>query len=204
MMTPASPRHQTRCAEIVQAARGLLLEGGLEAFVMRTVATSVGMRLGNLQYYFATRDDLLEAVIRAEFANDLAQVEAMIEATVGVSPTTMDTSRDIAELARQMVENWAYNSGEVFLTLALLAYHSDRFRALNREVYESFYAAIGTLIRRLDRQAQPADVRRRALLMTALLDGVALQLHAAVHGKPEADVLIKRATGLLIAIATGN
>jgi AcrR family transcriptional regulator len=203
-MTPASPRHQTRCAEIVQAARGLLLEGGLEAFVMRTVATSVGMRLGNLQYYFATRDDLLEAVIRAEFANDLAQVEAMIEATVGVSPNAMDTSRDIAELARQMVENWAYNSGEVFLTLALLAYHNDRFRALNREVYESFYSAIGTLIRRLDRQAEPAAVRRRALLMTALLDGVAVQLHAAVHGKPEADVLIERATGLLVAIATGN
>jgi hypothetical protein len=40
--------------------------------------------------------------------------------------------------------------------------------------------------------------------MTALLDGVALQLHAAVHGKPEAEVLINQATGLLIAIGTGN
>jgi AcrR family transcriptional regulator len=195
-MTPTRRRHESRCAEIAETARDLLLSGGLDAFAMRTVAASAGMRLGNLQYYFATRDDLLEAVIRAEVANDLAMIDA--------SMNTGDTIPDVAELARGLVENWAYGSGEVFLTLASLAYHNDRFRALNREVYESFYRAIGALIHRLDRRAEPPVVRSRALLMTSLLDGVALQIHAAVHEKPESDALIERAAALVVAIATGT
>ncbi|GIH96776.1 TetR/AcrR family transcriptional regulator [Planobispora siamensis] len=174
-------------------ARDLLLGEGLDAFSMRTVAASAGMRLGNLQYYFATRDDLLEAVIRAEIANDLTVVEGSLRAESAV--------RDVSELARQLVENWSSGAGGVYLSLASLAYHSDRFRALNREVYESFYAAIGSLVRRIDPDAALPDVRTRAQLMTSLLDGAALQLHAAVHTKAESDALIERAAALLVAIA---
>ncbi|GIH74651.1 TetR/AcrR family transcriptional regulator [Planobispora longispora] len=192
-MAGTRPRHASRCAEIIETARGLLLGEGLDAFAMRTVAASAGMRLGNLQYYFATRDDLLEAVIRAEITNDLTMVEGSLRAE--------DAVRDVPELARQLVENWSSGTGGVYLSLASLAYHSDRFRALNREVYESFYAAIGSLVRRIDPDAALPDVRIRAQLMTSLLDGTALQLHAAVHTKAESDALIERAAALLAAIA---
>ena len=66
--------HETR-EHILQAALSLLVEEGYQAMSMRRVAAECGMKLGNLTYHFASREDLvralLDAVIRAyeiEFA----------------------------------------------------------------------------------------------------------------------------------------
>jgi AcrR family transcriptional regulator len=196
-VTAPRRRHEHRCTELVAVARELLVEGGLDAFAMRAVAARAGMKLGNLQYYFASRDDLLEAVIRAEFERDLAAVD---EASAAPAD---DAS--LAQLTRQLVTNWASSSGVAFVTLTTLAYHSDRFRTLNREIYESFYQQLGSTIRRLNEHALGPEVARRARLMTAVLDGVALQLHAGAGGGATADSqLIDQAAELLASIATDD
>lgn len=66
--------HETR-EHILQAALSLLVEEGYQAMSMRRVAAACGMKLGNLTYHFASREDLirglLDSVIRAyeiEFA----------------------------------------------------------------------------------------------------------------------------------------
>jgi AcrR family transcriptional regulator len=56
----------------VAIAREVLVDHGLERFVMRDVAARAGMTLGNLQYYYPTRMDLLEAVARSDLESDLA------------------------------------------------------------------------------------------------------------------------------------
>lgn len=196
MSAPRS-RHEHRRTELVAVARELLVEGGLDAFAMRGVAARAGMKLGNLQYYFASRDDLLEAVIRAEFARDLAAVE-------GASAAPADDA-SLALLTRQLVTNWASSSGVAFVTLTTLAYHSDRFRALNREIYESFYRQLGSTIRRMNEHAPSPEIALRARLMTAVLDGVALQIHAGAGGGATADnQLIDQAAELLASIATND
>ena len=63
-----------RRADILAVARRVLVGGGYDRFVLRESAGRVGVMLGNLQYYYATRDDLLEAVIRAEFAVNSAEI----------------------------------------------------------------------------------------------------------------------------------
>jgi AcrR family transcriptional regulator len=54
---------------ILRAALGILIEEGLRAMSMRRVAAACNMKLGNLTYYFPTREDLvrelLDAVIRS-------------------------------------------------------------------------------------------------------------------------------------------
>ena len=88
-MNPTRSRHgEARCAELIGIARDLLVEGGLDTFAMRTVAARAGMRLGNLQYYYATRDDLLEEVIRTEFERDLNTVRDTVTAD---PPKTMSS-----------------------------------------------------------------------------------------------------------------
>lgn len=190
MPTPSS-RHEHRCGELVEVARDVLAEGGLDAFAVRAVAARAGMTLGNLQYYFASRDDLLEAVIRTEFERDLAAFDG--------------ASDSLTQLTRQLIANWGSASGVAWVTLTTLAYHSDRFRTLNREIYTSFYDQLGSTIRRLDGDAPARDVALRARLMTSVLDGVALQIHAGAGGDPKADDrLIDRATELLLSIASAG
>ncbi len=53
-------------ARILDAARNMLVDCGYDGLVMRSVAAAAGMTLGNLQHYFATREALLAAVVRAE------------------------------------------------------------------------------------------------------------------------------------------
>ena len=197
-MNPTRSRHgEARCAELIGIARDLLVEGGLDTFAMRTVAARAGMRLGNLQYYYATRDDLLEEVIRTEFERDLNTVRD----TVTADPAE---NHELAQLAHRLVHDWCAASGVAFLTLASLAYRSERFGALNREIYERFYAEMSSIILRLDSKLDPGEVAIRARLMTSVLDGVALQVHAVPGDAASRSDLIDQAGQLIVAVATGS
>ena len=201
-MTPErSSRGDARCSALVDAARRVLVEDGLERFVMREIATRAGMKLGNLQYYFATRNDLLEAVIRAEFDRDVAAVRGVAQDIVN-DPSKSDD--DFATLSEALLRNWLTNGGaSVFATLSLLSYHDDRFRRLNREIYETFYTELGDVIRRIDASIDEPEVHARARLITALIDGVAVQTHAAVDNESTRTDLLDRADALVLEIARG-
>ena len=64
-------------ARIIAQARGVLVSDGYDAVVMRAVADAVGIKLGNLQYYFPTRDHLLLAVMAAEASSDIDDIRAI-------------------------------------------------------------------------------------------------------------------------------
>src|ERR1043165_1836990 len=46
--------------KIVQAALRMFNEGGIEYVGMRDIAAALDMRIGNLTYYFPTKDDLVD------------------------------------------------------------------------------------------------------------------------------------------------
>ncbi|GAA1569009.1 hypothetical protein GCM10009804_26810 [Kribbella hippodromi] len=191
MSSSLSTRGQARRGVVLAAARELLVEEGFDRFVLRRVAAKTGMTLGNLQYYFATRDDLLEAVIQAEFEHDLAAVRRA---------ATIDGLKDAAGA---LVGNWTSGAGSVFGTMSLLAYHHERFRRLNHEIYTTFYGELGVLIRRVAGGLGDDEVAMRARLITSVLDGVALQIHAGTN-LDDRTALTTCAADLVITIATGN
>lgn len=187
-------RRRPRGPELVDLARTVLVEEGLDRFVLRDIAARAGMTVGNLQYYFPTRDDLLIAVIRAEFDRDLATVRGVVAGTDG----------SLADVAHRLVHGWCDGGSSIFTALSLLAFHHERFRRLNREIYETFYAELGAVIRAADPDAADGEIADRARLVTALLDGVALQIHAAVTDVRTCDELLRRATTQVVAIARGG
>ncbi|TCO26194.1 TetR family transcriptional regulator [Kribbella steppae] len=191
MSTSLSHRGQARRDALLATARELLVEEGFDQFVLRRVAAKAEMKLGNLQYYFATRDDLLEAVIRAEFDRDLEAVRLA---------TTVESAEGLKTAARALVRNWTTGAGSIFGTMSLLAYHHERFRELNREIYETFYRELGVLLRRVSPGLRDAEISARARLITSVLDGVALQIHAGTTGRRE---LTNRAADLVVTVANG-
>ncbi|MEJ1105826.1 MULTISPECIES: TetR/AcrR family transcriptional regulator [unclassified Kribbella] len=191
MGTSLSNRGQVRRDALLATARELLVEEGFDQFVLRRVAAKAEMKLGNLQYYFATRDDLLEAVIRAEFDRDLEAVRLA---------TTVESAEGLKTAARALVRNWTTGAGSVFGTMSLLAYHHERFRELNREIYETFYRELSVLLRRVSPGLREAEIAARARLITSVLDGVAMQIHAGATGRRE---LTNRAADLVVTIANG-
>jgi len=158
-----------RRTEILAVARTLLVRDGYDRFVLRTIAERVGMTLGNLQYYFASRDELLVALVRAEFTRNQDEVAA-IAAGPGAPRVRL------AAIARHLIEVWAHDGGRVYAVMSFLALHQPTFRALHREIYTAFYAGLVPVLRAIDPRASRATLVARARLITTVIDGALVQI----------------------------
>ncbi|NOX51232.1 MAG: TetR/AcrR family transcriptional regulator [Gammaproteobacteria bacterium] len=158
---------QTR-ARILSQARGILVREGYDDLVMRELATSGGMTLGNLQYYFATKETLVTAIIEAEGLSDLNILREAYQ-------NCGDPKQALRTLVHSLVEKWRGESGAVFSTLNFLAMHKPAYRGLQRSIYQAFHReleeAIECVIPNLPKQVY----KDRARVLTALIDGAAQQ-----------------------------
>jgi len=65
----ATHRHDgAKRRQIMEGARAVFLASGFDGASMNDVARSAGVSKGTLYAYFASKDDLFEAIIRGEFA----------------------------------------------------------------------------------------------------------------------------------------
>jgi AcrR family transcriptional regulator len=156
-------------ARILNLARRILIDDGYDAFIMRDIATQANMKLGNLQYYFPTRESLLEAVLLEEANADLDELKA-------IHQTHNDIVAEFTALVKFLVKKWRGESGKVVAIMGFLALHRPSFRRIYNEIYERFYRQLEAVIRRVDPGHKPQTYRRRAQLITALIDGAAMQV----------------------------
>ena len=155
--------------QILSAAVELLAESGADSLRMRDVAAAAGVSVGMIQYYFDSRDLLLEAAFRRY---------------------TEDVITRLRETARGPGEPWAKLSrlcrtaaagahvrrrSAVWLNLVDLGVRDDALRRLAREVYEAWVEAFHELIREgCDRGSfSPAvDATAAAEQLVAIVDGL--------------------------------
>ena len=178
---------ERRRAEILQLAREQLIAGGYDAFSMREVAAAAGTRIGHIQYYFPTRHDLLEALIRDEFEANLSAVQTIIEQD--------QTARSTLErIVRELVGLWLSDGAQIYIVMPFLALHEDRFRQLSDEIYGRFAGMLADVLAAMDRDVPTETIRMRARMITAVMDGGLFQAGSA----PDiADEILQ--TSLLIA-----
>lgn len=91
--------------EIREAARALLHDAGADAVTLRGIAAHLGMASAGVHYYYASRDELLTALIIDAF-------DELAEGTVAVEPRRADAMAWIdAALAYR---TWALRNPELF------------------------------------------------------------------------------------------
>lgn len=166
---PVAAKGDARRTEILAVARRCLVDDGYECFVLREIAQHVGVSVGNLQYYYATRDDLLEAVVRAEFEMNRSDIRR-------ISALSSPPRERLAAIAEHLLHVWAADGGRVYAVMSLLALHNDRFCALHEEVYRAFYAGLMPVLKELQPAAKRAGLLRTARLITTLIDGALVQV----------------------------
>ncbi len=66
-MTPSEIIHKDLEADILDAARDLIAEGGLDRLSMRAVAEKVGVSATAIYHYFQGKQDLVERVVKRAF-----------------------------------------------------------------------------------------------------------------------------------------
>lgn len=196
----ARRNRELRLTQIILAARQTFQEDGYAGFATRRVADRVGIALGNLQYYFRTKEELLRAALQTCMQETLRDYAA-IASQPGVSAARRSSAlverifHDIHEtdLPKFLFEAWAFAQNEPYaaeLVDAMYAEYRDLFTKLLSEIHPTLTSDEGAV---------------RASLLIALTSGMMiLAHHAADSDKDHAEFVrtTKRAVKMIFATST--
>lgn len=152
---------------VVAAARVALLDGGYDGLVLRELAASLDMKLGNLQYYFPTRDALVLHVLEIEGTHDADLVEECRR-----TDQPIDAFRFVV---RDMADRYRGDSGRLLSMITALAQTREPYLKLYRDSYANFYPPFERLLGDLRRDLSNEEVAIRARVVNALVEGSAFQ-----------------------------
>jgi AcrR family transcriptional regulator len=158
---------ETRRAEILDAAEQQLIRQGAEGLGLRSVARAIGISVGNLQYYFPTRADLLDALFErhtAEFSEELAaltderasprtQFEVLVDYWLGVQHT---------------------RGQSLFWHLWAISAHDASARTLMTRVYAILQDRICLWLTEIHPGVEHAEASARAAAIASIIEGSGL------------------------------
>ena len=166
--------------DLTDALIRVVVDAGLEAVSIRTVAREAGVSIGTVQHHFATKDDLLLAA----YARAIDQVVARA-ATLPEEPAAY-----VRALLRELLPLDEQREAELRVALAFTArsVYSPRLA----ELYEAGYRALVDAVAGALERIGIGDPRRAATEAVAVADGLAWHALCAPHvlsAESAADVL---------------
>ena len=163
-------------AQILRAALDLLVEQGYRAMSMRRVAEACGMKLGNLTYYFPTKEDLVRELLDAVISSYEIEFDAIVHET-GVSAEDR-----LAEVCILILEDiCTKKTTRIFPELWALSNHDAFVLERVQEMYARARVALEETIGEIN-PALPADERAMlALFISGSMEGLTM---FAGHEKP--------------------
>ena len=190
-----------RTADILEAACRVIARDGADGLRMGQVAREAGVSSALIHYYFATRADLL---LRA-FEHADEQADLTIDALIG------DLPNGAARLERVLV---AYAVGTHFRSDWILwvemwrgAIFNERLRPVVRSSNDLWVEEIADLIRegRADGSIRPGgDPGEMAIRLTALVDGLGLQVLTGIMDHERAGELVRGAIAAELGVTASK
>jgi len=157
-----------RTEKILSATREMLINEGAEALTMRRVATTLGMSLSNLQHYFSTKEDLINALVDAQYES---YVEDLNEILTG----TMTPEEKLGAVAQTISDDYQTDEGsilvwELWAFTGRNAYVAD---AVNK-AHESERRIVRKIISQISPDASKSQLEAKATVITSMFEGVGL------------------------------
>nr|QKW93646.1 TetR family transcriptional regulator [Vitiosangium cumulatum] len=189
----ASRKGQERSEAILDTAERLLVDEGHAALTLRGVAQRAGIRLGNLQYYFTTREELVRALLARVLERATARVEERMGAVKQQPAQALD-----AALESLLEDQHDPASYRLFYDLWALAAREPAIAAELRAFYARYIDAVAELLNRVAPELSGAEARARAELLVALLEGLSL-FRSGTLGEPgpKVEAELRRVTSWL-------
>lgn len=170
-ITKPTTRRSQRQTEILGVARDVLLRDGFANFTMRDVAQMADMSLGNLQYYYPSRNDLVAGVVEDEIETSFAILDH-------VNWTASSPETVLMTLTHTLLKRLGGPGGKLFLMMAFLALHEERFRILVDDTYDKLFPMVKIALGQLKPEATPNEAETLSEIIVALFDGAGARIHA--------------------------
>jgi AcrR family transcriptional regulator len=153
--------------QIVRAAAESLLENGYAGTSVRAIASLAGVAIGNLQYYFPTKSELLVEAWRYLTARSVEELRAACNG--------LDDPLEALELGVESIWDTLRKLGDMQLAafdLLVQAPRTDRLRAYLPELFTRYREVIQEQIDRLEADGRVRLLVDREVLVPLVLNTV--------------------------------
>jgi AcrR family transcriptional regulator len=184
--TATQQKGLARLLSILEAARDIFVEQGYSSLTMRKVATQANISIGNLNYYYRTKEDLLRDLLDFVINPYLEEFERARE-NAGDSP-----EKQLRAVLRFWIEDLGTPETTVFFPECwALANHNPFVATLLDDMYIKARETLVDLIPKINPSLTQKESELQALYMCASMEGLTI---FAGHQKPwstQLDVLQK-------------
>jgi AcrR family transcriptional regulator len=156
-----------RIRNILEEAKNTLVEEGFSALSYRNIAKRAGMTVGNVTYYFPTKDDLMVELARYIFDRWEARFRRNL-------PNHLTEKTNIFEYSiRYMIEeNKRLKSSSLLLEMWAMANHSTAVMKMLDTFYGKMRAWIEDMLADISPTLSIQKRRLRAALITSQIEGL--------------------------------
>ena len=181
-----------RRADLIEATAAVLAEAGLAGTNVRAICAKAGVSPGLLRHYFDGIDDLVAATYDAT-SDRMDAIFARAVEGAGADPRARLTAYLTASFRPPVTDPELLGAWTAFWALA----RSDaRMAAIHAESYAGYRERLGELLA----ACGAADAERLAIMLTAMVDGLWLELSldAASFGAEAAAAMVEKAVAALL------
>ncbi|HEX5502325.1 MAG TPA: helix-turn-helix domain-containing protein [Thermomicrobiales bacterium] len=182
--------HGERRALIVDAAYRVLAGHGFDAATIKEIAREAGVAPGLIHYYFASKDELLVAVLQEAARRNTAAMQRLGD----VTPADELAEAALAERKRRVLEEPAWY--RLRYDLFALGLRNPAIEPGLRDLLATGRRGIGAVVRRALGDAA-GDSEALAAVLLGALDGLGLQKIA------DPDLDLEGAYGVVSALLAG-
>lgn len=192
---PVQARARERLATVLAEAEQMLIDEGFAALTMRGLAERCGMALGNLQYYFPSKSDLVAALVE----NIYQRHHHLLTNHTNI---TADPHQAMEAVLRYILDDICKPEGStLFWELWVLAARDEAANSAMTKFYQAEQNLIEQSIARLNPKLPTRMARLRAKAIMGMMEGSTLLVGV---GRPDARTpkpLIDEIIASMLAIA---
>jgi len=164
---------QVRIEAILDAAAEVLISQGYNKLTLRQIALQAGITVGNLTYYYRTKEALLADLLEKILSTYLEEIDRIVEAS-GDSPR----DRFVAVVAYLIDDLNTRRTSRFFPELWALANHDDYAAELMEHIYAQERQALYDLIIAINPDLDERQSRCLSLYVSCSIEGMTMFLGA--------------------------
>lgn len=181
-----------RRQQIIEVARQILIDTGLNGLVLRDVAERIGVTHGNVQYYFATKEDLLVAVFDQEVKRYTLSMRDAVDRTS--SPRGR-----VSAIIDAAVNEVRSESTTLWMMLFSLSRQNEVLCGILRETYRLWDESLAEDLAKIDPNMPYERRQHIAQMIRMMLDGLGIQSN---YDDPTGPAMIALQAEIKAAIAS--
>ena len=168
--TAISAKGRERVNHIIRTAIDVLTEEGFNAFTMRHIAKRAGIYLRNLQYYFPTREELLQAISDEMGRRYGDMIDAALTSVSADPVARLNTVVNV--YLQDNITNTAQRRYNVQVVALLYSLDHYSGKLLDKFYSRRFVTRFMRLLQDLNPGLDEVEADQRARMIGSLLDGI--------------------------------